>query len=36
MIDAEVRKLIDDAYNHARTILTKKKKEWIAIAEGPA
>ncbi len=34
LIDAEVRKLIDDAYNHARTILTKKKKEWIAIAEG--
>lgn len=34
LIDAEVRKLIDDAYTHARTILTKKKKEWIAIAEG--
>ncbi|TXR49426.1 ATP-dependent zinc metalloprotease FtsH [Phyllobacterium endophyticum] len=34
LIDAEVRKLIEDAYAHARTILTKKKKEWIAIAEG--
>jgi cell division protease FtsH len=34
LIDAEVRKLIDDAYSAARTILTKKKKEWIAIAEG--
>jgi cell division protease FtsH len=34
LIDAEVRKLIDDAYTAARTILTKKKKEWIAIAEG--
>ena len=26
--------LIDDAYTTARAILTKKKKEWIAIAEG--
>ncbi|MEP7452214.1 ATP-dependent zinc metalloprotease FtsH [Phyllobacterium sp. SB3] len=34
LIDAEVRKLIEDAYSAARTILTKKKKEWIAIAEG--
>ncbi len=34
LIDAEVRKLIDDAYSAARAILTKKKKEWIAIAEG--
>jgi cell division protease FtsH len=34
LIDAEVRKLIEDAYAHARAILTKKKKEWIAIAEG--
>ena len=33
-IDAEVRRLIDEAYDKARTILTKKKKEWIAIAEG--
>jgi cell division protease FtsH len=33
-IDAEVRRLIDEAYKSARTILTKKKKEWIAIAEG--
>ncbi|MBB2973539.1 ATP-dependent zinc metalloprotease FtsH [Mesorhizobium sp. RMAD-H1] len=34
LIDAEVRKLIDNAYTEARSILTKKKKEWIAIAEG--
>ncbi|MBX3579070.1 MAG: ATP-dependent zinc metalloprotease FtsH [Rhizobiaceae bacterium] len=34
IIDAEVRRLIDEAYTFARTILTKKKKEWIAIAEG--
>ncbi|GAB1583216.1 ATP-dependent zinc metalloprotease FtsH [Phyllobacterium phragmitis] len=34
LIDAEVRKLIDNAYTEARNILTKKKKEWIAIAEG--
>ncbi|WP_420961288.1 ATP-dependent zinc metalloprotease FtsH [Brucella sp. IR073] len=34
LIDAEVRQLIDNAYNEARTILTKKKKDWIAIAEG--
>ena len=34
IIDAEVRRLIDEAYTAARTILTKKKKEWIALAEG--
>jgi cell division protease FtsH len=33
-IDAEVRRLIDEAYGKARDILTKKKKEWVAIAEG--
>ncbi|PRD43967.1 cell division protein FtsH [Phyllobacterium phragmitis] len=34
LIDAEVRVLIENAYTEARGILTKKKKEWIAIAEG--
>jgi cell division protease FtsH len=34
IIDAEVRRLIEDAYTTARTILTKKKKDWIALAEG--
>jgi cell division protease FtsH len=34
IIDAEVRRLIDEAYSTARTILTKKKKDWIALAEG--
>jgi cell division protease FtsH len=34
IIDAEVRRLIDEAYTSARTILTKKKKDWIALAEG--
>ena len=33
-IDAEVRRLIDEAYQTARSILTKKKKDWMAIAEG--
>ncbi|WP_163265551.1 ATP-dependent zinc metalloprotease FtsH [Chelativorans alearense] len=33
-IDQEVRRLIDEAYDTAREILTKKKKEWIAVAEG--
>ena len=32
-IDSEIRRLIDDAYATARSILTKKKKDWIAIAE---
>jgi cell division protease FtsH len=34
IIDAEVRRLIDEAYAGAHKILTEKKKEWIAIAEG--
>ena len=34
IIDAEVRRLIEEAYSTARQILTKKKKEWIALAEG--
>jgi cell division protease FtsH len=34
IIDAEVRRLIDEAYTTARTILTKKKKDWVALAEG--
>jgi len=34
IIDAEVRRLIDEAYAEAMRIMTKKKKEWIAIAEG--
>ncbi|MBZ0164208.1 MAG: ATP-dependent zinc metalloprotease FtsH [Notoacmeibacter sp.] len=34
IIDAEVRRLIDEAYTNARDILTKKKKDWIALAEG--
>ncbi|MBO6717567.1 MAG: ATP-dependent zinc metalloprotease FtsH [Rhizobiaceae bacterium] len=34
IIDAEVRRLIDEAYDTARSILTKKKKDWMAIAEG--
>ncbi len=34
IIDAEVRRLIEEAYTSARSILTKKKKEWIALAEG--
>jgi cell division protease FtsH len=33
-IDTEIRRLIDEAYAAARSVLTKKKKEWIAIAEG--
>jgi len=34
IIDAEVRRLIDEAYKSAMDILKRKKKEWIAIAEG--
>jgi len=34
IIDAEVRRLIDEAYSTAKSILTKKKKEWIALAQG--
>ena len=33
-IDAEVRRLIDEAYETAREILTSKRNEWIAVAEG--
>ncbi|MDZ5699174.1 ATP-dependent zinc metalloprotease FtsH [Chelativorans sp. M5D2P16] len=33
-IDKEVRRLIDEAYDKAREILSTKKKEWIAVAEG--
>jgi cell division protease FtsH len=33
-IDSEIRRLIDQAYDEAREILTKKKKAFIAIAEG--
>jgi cell division protease FtsH len=33
-IDAEVRRLIDEAYVKATEILTEKKDGWIAIAEG--
>ena len=29
-----MRRLIDEAYTAARTILTKQKKGWLAIAEG--
>ena len=31
---AEVRRLIEDAYAAARSILTKQKQEWITLAEG--
>jgi cell division protease FtsH len=34
IIDAEVRRLVDEAYAEALRMLTKKKKEWVAIAEG--
>jgi cell division protease FtsH len=34
IIDAEVRRLIDEAYTNAKDILTRKKKDWIALAEG--
>ncbi|MEQ1952743.1 ATP-dependent zinc metalloprotease FtsH [Mesorhizobium sp. CN2-181] len=34
IIDAEVRRLIDEAYNEATRILTVHRDEWIAIAEG--
>ncbi len=34
MIDAEVRKLIDDAYKNATNILKTKKQEWFALAQG--
>ncbi|EJF91729.1 ATP-dependent zinc metalloprotease FtsH [Bartonella tamiae] len=34
VIDAEVRRLTDEAYKTATKILTTKKKQWIALAEG--
>ncbi|MHC5305851.1 ATP-dependent zinc metalloprotease FtsH [Bartonella sp. LJL80] len=34
VIDSEVRRLIDEAYATATKILTTKKKQWIALAEG--
>ncbi len=34
IIDAEVRRLIEEAYATAKSVLTKKKKDWIALAEG--
>jgi len=34
LIDAEVRKLIDDAYKDATRILHEKEEEWIRLAEG--
>ncbi|OYR13135.1 ATP-dependent zinc metalloprotease FtsH [Brucella grignonensis] len=34
IIDAEVRRLIDEAYADATRILTEKREDWIAIAEG--
>jgi cell division protease FtsH len=34
IIDAEVRRLIDEAYKFASEVIRNKKTEWIAIAEG--
>ncbi|MCC0057273.1 MAG: ATP-dependent metallopeptidase FtsH/Yme1/Tma family protein [Rhodobiaceae bacterium] len=34
IIDAEVRRLIDEAYEYATEIMKKKKKDWVALAEG--
>jgi cell division protease FtsH len=34
LIDAEVRRLVDDAYAEAIRILKAKKKDWIALSEG--
>lgn len=34
IIDAEVRRLIDEAYAEATRILTEKREDWIALAEG--
>jgi cell division protease FtsH len=33
-IDVEIRRLIDEAYEAATTILTKKKKDWETLAQG--
>ncbi|MEC9344175.1 MAG: ATP-dependent zinc metalloprotease FtsH [Pseudomonadota bacterium] len=34
IIDAEVRRLVDEAYSTATQILTKKKKDWETLAQG--
>ena len=34
LIDAEIRKLIEDGENEARRILTEKRKDWETLAEG--
>src|SRR5690606_27352300 len=34
LIDAEVRRLIEEAYGTARRVLTERRKDWIALAEG--
>lgn len=34
VIDAEIRRLIDEAYQTAKQVLTSKKKQWTALAEG--
>ncbi|MCG6114653.1 MAG: ATP-dependent zinc metalloprotease FtsH [Mesorhizobium sp.] len=34
LIDAEVRRLIDEAYREAHRILTEEREGWLAIAEG--
>src|SRR5690606_2276468 len=34
LIDAEVRRLIDEAYKEAHRILKDHRDEWLAIAEG--
>ena len=34
IIDAEVRRLIDEAYAEATRILTEKKDDWVTLAEG--
>ena len=34
VIDAEIRRLIDEAYKTAKQVLTSKKRQWTALAEG--
>ncbi|UXM95638.1 ATP-dependent zinc metalloprotease FtsH [Bartonella sp. HY329] len=34
IIDMEVRRLIDDAHDEAKRILTEKRDEWVRLAEG--
>ncbi len=34
IIDGEVRRLVDEAYAEATRILTEKREDWIALAEG--